>query len=81
MGNLCPLKKRVQILGLPRILSGNAYFVLLVKVRITRKKINLPKLFFINYVRVGTSSSLVEIENSKDIFGSCKVTFDFKYIN
>ena len=58
MCKLCPLKKRVRILGLPRIMSGNAYFVLLVKVRITRKKINLPKLFFIDYVRAGTSSLL-----------------------
>ena len=43
-----PLKKRVQILGLLWILLGNADFVLLVKAQITRKKINLPKLFFVN---------------------------------
>ena len=28
------------------------------KAQITRKKINLPKLFFVNYVRAGTSNSL-----------------------
>ena len=42
------LKKRVQILGLLWILLGNADFVLLMKAQITRKKINLPKLFFVN---------------------------------
>ena len=30
----------------------------LMKAQITRKKINLPKLFFVNYVRTNTSSSL-----------------------
>ena len=39
---------RVQILGLLWILLGNADFVLLMKAQITRKKINLPKLFFLN---------------------------------
>ena len=29
-------------------LLGNADFVLLMKAQITRKKINLPKLFFVN---------------------------------
>ena len=48
MGNRCPLKQRVQILGLLWILLGNADFVLLMKAQITRKKINLPKLFFVN---------------------------------
>ena len=28
------------------------------KAQITRKKINLPKLFLVNYVRAGTSNSL-----------------------
>ena len=42
------LTKRVQILGLLCILLGNADFVLLMKAQITRKKINLPKLFFVN---------------------------------
>ena len=48
MGNQCPLKQRVLILGLLWILLGNADFVLLMKAQITRKKINLPKLFFVN---------------------------------
>ena len=30
------------------ILFGNADFVLLMKAQITRNKINLPKLFFVN---------------------------------
>ena len=30
------------------ILLGNADFVLSIKAQITRKKINLPKLFFVN---------------------------------
>ena len=52
------------------------------KAQITRKKVNLPKLFFVNSVRAGTSNSLQNIKNSKDIFGSskCKVTFGFEYI-
>ena len=56
------------------------------KAQRTRKKINLPKLFFVDYVCAGTSSSLqfsylVKIKHSKDILGSskCKVTFGFKY--
>ena len=49
---------RVQILGLLWILLGNADFVILLKAQITRKKINLPKLFFVNKVRAGTSNSL-----------------------
>ena len=48
MGDRWPLKKRVKILGLPWILLGNADFVILMKAQITRKKINLPKLFFVN---------------------------------
>ena len=32
--------------------------MLLMKAHITRKKINLPKLFFVNYVRASTSSTL-----------------------
>ena len=51
MSNPWPLKKRVQILGLPRILFEKADVVLLMKSQITRTKINLPKLFFVNYVR------------------------------
>ena len=83
MGNRWPLKKRVQILGLPWILSGKADFVLLLMAQITRKKINLPKLFSVNYVWAGTSNTLVEIKNSNHIFGSskCKVTLGFKYTN
>ena len=56
------------------------------KARITRKKINLSKLFFVNKVRAGTSNSLqylmIKIKNSKDIFGSskCKATFGLTYI-
>ena len=46
MGNRWLLKKRAQILCLFWILFGNADFVLLMKAQITRKKINLPKLFF-----------------------------------
>ena len=48
MGDRWPLKKRVQILGLLGILLRNADFVILMKAQITRKKINLPKLFFVN---------------------------------
>ena len=48
MGDRWPLKKRVKILGLLWILLGNADFVILMKAQITRKKINLPKLFFVN---------------------------------
>ena len=48
MGNRCPLKWHVQILGLLWILLGNADFVLSIRAQITRKKINLPKLFFVN---------------------------------
>ena len=87
MGNRWPLKKFVQILGLLWILLGNAVFVFLMKAQITRKKINLTKLFFVNEVRVGTSNSYqyliwLKSKNSKDIFGSskCKVTFGFKYM-
>ena len=47
-GRSMTLKKRVQILGLLWILLGNADFVFLMKAQITRKKINLPKLFFVN---------------------------------
>ena len=47
-GRSMALKKRVQILGLLWILLRNANFVLLMKAQITRKKINLPKLFFVN---------------------------------
>ena len=47
MGNQCPLKWRVQILGLLWIMLGNADFVLLIKAKITQKKINLPKFFFL----------------------------------
>ena len=56
------------------------------KAQITRKKINLPKLFFVNKIRAGTSNSLryliwLKPKNSKDVFDSskCKVTFGFKY--
>ena len=42
------LKITRQILGLLWIVLGNADFVLLMKAQITRKKINLPKLFFVN---------------------------------
>ena len=48
MGNRWPFKWRVEILGLLWLLLGNADFVFLVKTQITRKKINLPKLFFVN---------------------------------
>ena len=48
MGDRWPVKKSVQIIGLLWILLGNADFVLLMKAQITRKKINLPKLFFVN---------------------------------
>ena len=48
MGNQCPLKWRVQIPGLLWILLENADFVVSIKAQITRKKINLPKLFFVN---------------------------------
>ena len=58
MGNRWPFKWRVEILGLLWLLLGNADFVLLVKAQITRKNINLPKLFFVNKVRAGTSNSL-----------------------
>ena len=40
------------------ILLEIADFVILLKAQITRKKINLPKLFFVNWVRAGTSDSL-----------------------
>ena len=42
------LKLRVQILGLLLILLGIADFVILLKAQITRKKINLSKLFFVD---------------------------------
>ena len=48
IGDRWPLKKRVQILDLLWILLGNVDFVLLMKAQITRKKVNLPKLFFVN---------------------------------
>ena len=41
-------KKPVQILGLLWILLGNADFMFLMKAQITLKKINLPKLLFVN---------------------------------
>ena len=47
-----------MILGLLWILLGNADFVILLKAQITRKKINLPNLFFVNWVAAGTSNSL-----------------------
>ena len=48
MGIRWPLKKCFQILGLLWILLGNVDFVRLMKAQITQKKINLPKLFFVN---------------------------------
>ena len=42
------LKIACSNLGLLWILLGNADFVLLMKAQITRTKINLPKLFFVN---------------------------------
>ena len=48
MGNRWLLKERVQFLGLLWILLGDADCVFLMKAQITRKKINLPKLFFVN---------------------------------
>ena len=47
-GRSMALKKGVQILCLLWILLGNADFVLLMKAQITRKKIRLLKLFFVN---------------------------------
>ena len=47
-GRSVALKKRVQIIGLLWILLENADFVILMKAQITRKIINLPKLFFVN---------------------------------
>ena len=58
MGIRWPLKQRVQILGLLWILLGIVDFVLLMKAQITQKRFNLPKLFFVNYVRADTSNSL-----------------------
>ena len=58
MGNRWPFKWRVEILCLLWLLLGNADLVLLMKAQITRKKIELPKLFFVNKVRMGTSNSL-----------------------
>ena len=58
------------------------------KAQMTRKKNNLPKLFFVIFC-LGKCQEhilifyfLVKIKNSTDIFGSkkCKVTFGFKYI-
>ena len=46
------------MLGLLWYLLGNADFVILLKAQITRKKINLPKLFFVYKVRADTSNSL-----------------------
>ena len=48
MGVRWPFKRRVQILDLLWVLLGNADFVLLMRAQITQKKINLPKLFFVN---------------------------------
>ena len=56
-GNRRPFKERVQIVGLLWISSGKADFVLLMKPQINRKKANLPKLFFVNYIRAGTCTS------------------------
>ena len=47
------------------------------KAQITRKKINVPKLFFVNKVRAVTSNSMQyfiwsKIKNSKYVFGSLK---------
>ena len=47
-GQSQPLKIAWSILGLLWIALGNADFVLLMKTQITRKKIDLPKLFFVN---------------------------------
>ena len=55
---LMALKITFLILGLLWILLGNADFVLLMKSQKTQKKINVPKLFFVNKVRAGTSNSL-----------------------
>ena len=52
------LKQCVRFQGLPKILLGRADLMLLMKAQITRKKINLPKLFFVKYVRASTSSPL-----------------------
>ena len=40
-------------------------FLLLMKADITRKKIDLPRLFFVNHVRASTSNSLVKSKTVK----------------
>ena len=63
-----------------------ADFVFLVKAQITRKRINLPSSFFMNYARASVRNSLqyfiwLKIKNSKGIFDrfKCKVTFGVTY--
>ena len=40
------------------ILCGKAVFVFLMKAHVTRRKINLPKSFFVNYVKPSVKSAL-----------------------
>ena len=43
---------------LPKILSENADFILLIKAQIIRKRINLHKSFFMKYVRTNVVNSM-----------------------
>ena len=58
MEKLWPLKFRVRILGLPRILLVKADFVFLIESTDNSKEYYFPKFVYVNYVRVGTRSSL-----------------------
>ena len=51
-------------------------FVFSMKAQVTRKRINLYKLFFMNYIRASVGNSLQFI-TSIDLFGieRCKITF------
>ena len=51
------LKKACSYLRFTLDFLGNVDFVLLMKAQRTQKKINLPKLFVVNWVRADTSNS------------------------
>ena len=45
-------------LGLPKILRENGDFVFVMKAKVTQKRVNLHKSFFMNYVRESVGNSL-----------------------
>ena len=72
MGNRRPLKLCVR--------EQKLILCFLLKSQVTRKNINLPKSFILNYAKLVAILYLVKLKTSIDTFGSekRKVTFGFK---